>query len=217
MAISSTINKVTYACDGSQVIFPFPYKIFNPTDMKAKLTDALGVITLLEYGTHYTVPALANGYASGCNVVTVETYEAGNSITIYRELDPTQDADYEENDDFPAETHETALDRIVILVQQLYEIVARCLKIPITDADVSMELPNEDSRPSTHLSFSAAGLPIFSASLAGTTASAAMIPVIEATTLALARTAMDVQKTITVSTEAPAGGIDGDIWLVREA
>jgi hypothetical protein len=61
------------------------------------------------------------------------TPESGTSLTIKRSLDLVQETDYPEGGQFPASAHEQALDRIVMLLQQMDEEIARALKIPTSD------------------------------------------------------------------------------------
>jgi hypothetical protein len=72
--------------------------------------------------------------------------------------------DYVENDAFPAETHEGALDRLTYIEQQQQEELGRALKVSTTDETSSMELPVKATRATKMLGFDADGDPIMSAS-----------------------------------------------------
>lgn len=128
MTVATANNRNSYACNGSQVIFPYTFKIFQDSDLVVKLRDANGAETTLTLTTDYTVSGA--GAAAGGNVTTVATYASGNQLIILRQIPLTQLVDYVENDNFPAETHEGALDRAVMITQQLNEEVGRAIKMP---------------------------------------------------------------------------------------
>jgi hypothetical protein len=66
----------------------------------------------------------------------------GTQLIIVRNVPATQETDYLANDPFPAESHERALDKLTMLVQQVELDADRALKIPLSSlATTSTELP----------------------------------------------------------------------------
>jgi len=124
MTVASELNRIQYAGNGSQTIFPYTFKIFTNTDLKVYLTDVLGGETLLTLTTHYSVSGV--GSETGGNVTMVTPPATGETLTIIRQLPLTQETDYTEADKFPAQSHENALDRQVMIAQQLNEQLTRC-------------------------------------------------------------------------------------------
>ena len=114
MTVSTTTSKVSYTGNGSTSAFAYTYKIFADAELKVYVGGVLKTLT-----THYTVSGA--GGASGGNV----TFTAGNipinlaAVVISRNISKTQVTDYVENDSFPAETHESALDKLTMLVQDV--------------------------------------------------------------------------------------------------
>jgi len=114
MTISTLTSKVSYTGNGSTTIFAYTYKIFADSELKVYDNGVLKTLT-----THYTVSGA--GGASGGNV----TFTSGNvpanlsPVVIARNISKTQATDYVENDSFPAETHESALDKLTMLVQDV--------------------------------------------------------------------------------------------------
>ncbi|MCK9326253.1 MAG: hypothetical protein M0P69_12245 [Bacteroidales bacterium] len=136
MTVTSQTNKAIYTCDGSTTIFPYTFKIFEDSDLEVILyTIADGTETTLTLTTDYTVSDA--GEDSGGNVTTVLTYSSDYKLILRRGLDYTQETDYVENDPFPADTHEAALDKLTMLVQQLKEVVDRAI---VQDAAQSTDL-----------------------------------------------------------------------------
>lgn len=154
MSVASEINKKVYACNGATTEFSFPYKIFSQTDLKVYLRDTADVLTLLTFTTHYTMASInGQNYDDGVNITTVATYANGNTITLLRVVPVTQPADYVENDNFPAEGHENALDRGVMISQQIDEAQDRSIKSPEDEEGVDMTLPTVDEREGGFLGF----------------------------------------------------------------
>jgi len=78
--------------------------------------DTTGVETTQTLTTDYTVTNAGND--AGGNVVFGTAPASGNTVFIRRVLPLTQTTDYVENDPFPAESHERALDKLTMLIQQ---------------------------------------------------------------------------------------------------
>ena len=114
MTISTTTSKVSYTGNGVTDAFAYTFKIFADSEVTVYVDNVLKTLT-----THYTVSGA--GTASGGNV----TFTAGNipasstSVVLLRNITKTQLTDYVENDSFPAETHESALDKLTMLVQDV--------------------------------------------------------------------------------------------------
>ena len=68
----------------------------------------------------------------------------GDGLIVFfiREVPLTQEVDYQPYGPFPAETHEDALDKLTMLVQQLQEQLTRVVLEPLPgDPNVSLQLP----------------------------------------------------------------------------
>ena len=123
MTVSTTTNRISYDCNGSQKQFSFDFKIFAKEDLTVILRDSGGNETILVLNIDYTVNA--SPWPTGGTITTIKTYASGNTLVILRVIEATQKIDYHEGDTFPAETHEEGLDRGVMLIQQLMELLGR--------------------------------------------------------------------------------------------
>lgn len=164
MTISSSENRKDYAGDGSTDTFSFPYVFFADSDLDVYLD---GVVQVLN--SDYTISGtFANGrYASGADVVFTDPPGNGEAIAIVRDIPYTQATDYAAYDSFPAETHETALDRAAVRDQQLLSLLAGVLRVNPAEAEIGY-LPLLASRASKYLAFDASGDPIASAAAVST-------------------------------------------------
>lgn len=134
MTVATTNNRNDYTATAAQTTFPYTFRIFAGADLKVYVNSTLKTLT-----TDYTVTGADS--ASGGNVVFNTGLTAGDAVAIIRSIAYTQSTDYVENDPFPAETHEKALDRLTMLTQQLTEVDDRSVKLAISSTMKNIELP----------------------------------------------------------------------------
>jgi len=131
MTVSSTSTSVSYTGDASTTSFPVSFAFFGTgTDAEIRVIErviATGVETTLTNGTNYTV---TGGSGSTGTVVAASAPAATKRWTIERATTRTQETDYVENDPFPAEIHEQALDRLTMIGQEAYGLADRSVKFP---------------------------------------------------------------------------------------
>ena len=143
MTISSTTTTVSYTGNGSTVAFPVTFPFFG-TGTSAEIevierTIATGVEVTKEVTTHYTV----SGGNNSTGTVTAGTAPADTVQWHIRRLTTqTQGTDYVENDAFPAETHEGALDRLTMINQEQEADLAKAIRYSDTyTGGASSEFP----------------------------------------------------------------------------
>lgn len=131
MTVSTTTGRTSYAGDGSTTAFAVPWPFKANTDVAAYLVASDGSYTTLTYSTHYSVTGA--GTASGGTLTMVTAPASGQVLVIVRQPPLTQPTDYRVNDSFPAETHEAALDRIVMQLQWVQAQVDRALRVSLVE------------------------------------------------------------------------------------
>lgn len=145
MTVSTTENRERYLGNGTNATFSFPYQLTAEDQLVVRLTNSTdnqtiqgispGATVIVTLNADYTVN-LQNGGENGAIVDFSGLWgppENNLIITITRLLPLTQLTDYVENDPFPAETHEEALDRLTFLAQQLQEQIDRALKVDVPE------------------------------------------------------------------------------------
>jgi hypothetical protein len=197
MTVTSTTNRNQYVGNGATTIFAYTFRIFAATDLLVTDTDTLGLETTLAINVDYTVDGVLA--ADGGNV-TLLTALAGDGtdanshkLTIRRVVTATQPTDLRNQGKITAEILERAMDRAVMLIQQLDDARARSLRLPESEAgsDALTILPPLAERKGMAFGFDeTTGAPGAYGPLGGATVSAAMTPVVQAATLANGRTAM---------------------------
>jgi hypothetical protein len=160
MTVSSSTSRISYAGNGSETIFAFPYYFLAEADLVVvRRDDATGAETTLALDSDYTVTGA--GMAAGGAVTTVTPPAAGETLTLRRVVSLTQSTDFVANDPLDAEVLERAVDRATMADQQLQEQADRAIKLPVGDSTgLSTVLPAAAIRASKNFGFNAAGEPI---------------------------------------------------------
>lgn len=193
MTVSSSVNKVIGTGNGVTTVWPFSFKCFDATHLQVIYTSAAGVDTTLAASAYVVALTADQNNSPGGTVTYTPAIAAGTALTILRVVPYTQAADIENQGAFYPSVLERAYDLLAMQVQQVVEIVARCLKLsPSQSAIDDLEATNAN-RASTYLGFDANGeLALYTGVGSGTAVSVAMAPVVSAASLAAARTAMAV-------------------------
>jgi len=157
MTVSATPRRAgPYIGDGTVNTFPFAFKVFATSDLRVTVAQLAGAPATLTLGADYTVLLNADqDNQPGGDVRTHEALADGAQLTITSAVPYHQPLDIQNQGGFYPQAIEDALDRSVILTQQLAD------------------------------------------ALANATASAAPA----------------FASVVTVSTQPPSGGEDGDVWF----
>lgn len=115
MTISTTTRTVTHNGNGVAVNFTYPFKIDDAADLLVYLKSG-SVFVLKTLGTDYSLTGVRNPGGGTVTFVVAPASATGN-VRFLRRTALTQLVDYITNDDFPAEIHEAALDKLTMAVQ----------------------------------------------------------------------------------------------------
>lgn len=130
-----------FSGNGVTTLFPFAFKVFEPTDLLVVTADATGIEVTLTYGTNYSVELNFDQNSNAGGSITLTTaLPVGTTMVITTDLPALQPVDLTNQGGFYPSVINTALDRLTIIAQQLAEGVARAAKIPITSDITSEEL-----------------------------------------------------------------------------
>lgn len=158
MTISTTTVSQSYSGDGSTTAFTFSFPVNSTSEIKVIERSALGVETVKSEGTGSTNYGIVDNGASGGTVTMVTAPASGTTLVLIRDTSLTQGTDYVENDPFPAESHESALDKVQMQIQEIQEEVDRSIKLSRTNTMTSTQFTeNATNRASKVLSFDSSG------------------------------------------------------------
>jgi hypothetical protein len=129
MTVNTTISRSVANGDGTSITFAVPFYFLEADDLLIYVGGVLQAIT-----TDYAVSGAGN--AAGGSITFTATPPAGSgNVVIIRDPDLLQSTKYPPNDPFPAQTHETALDKLTMLVQRARDLIGRAFTF--NDADTS--------------------------------------------------------------------------------
>lgn len=172
MTVSSQTSRVDYAGDGVTAIFPVPFYFLEQSHLQVILSDDVtGAETVLVLNTDYTVTGA--GVLAGGSITVPNEPAVGFTLTILRSVPVTQETDYVPNDPFPAESHERALDKLTMIIQQQSTDSAGAIRVAVSDPEPARLAPAV-SRANQLMGFDSQGNPIAVAPVSGSAADLAM-------------------------------------------
>ena len=166
MTVTSSTAKVSYAGNGSTTVFAVSFVFLANSHVQVVLRDSAGTETVWVEATQYTLEGEGEAAGGTLTVLTDPddyTPASGETLVIRRVVPQTQETDYGENDNFPAETHEAALDKLTMMAQQLDETLASSVTVPVSDTAADISLPIDSERAGKFLAFDGTGQPIAAA------------------------------------------------------
>ncbi|MCK1367613.1 hypothetical protein [Bradyrhizobium sp. 62] len=161
MTIASQTSRISYNGDGSTTAFSVPFYFAANADLVVYLRDAGGNSTLQVLGTNYNLTGATLSAGGTCTFITApaNTY----SVVIYRDPALTQTTSYNNNDPFPAKSHELALDKALTIDQRTRDLVTRSMHLSDGDDIADMAIPTIEIRKGKVAGYSPAdGTPIVS-------------------------------------------------------
>lgn len=131
MAVQSQTSSISYAGNNSTTVaYPVPFLFFRPQDLVVQQANPQGLVA--------AVPFTASGAGNdeGGSIVTTVAVPPENTLTIARVVEATQLTSYQEGGDFPAASHERALDKLTMLVQQIVRTELRTVRFGETVGNI---------------------------------------------------------------------------------
>jgi hypothetical protein len=124
MSVVSQVTSISYAADGTNRTFGFPYYFINQDDLLVQQTTPAGTVINNTLNTDYLIsgtPNIQGDYPSGANVVfNLSAVPAGgNTVFIGRHTDKTQLINYIDNSPFTADSLNHALDKLTLEIQEI--------------------------------------------------------------------------------------------------
>jgi hypothetical protein len=114
MAVQSDTSRISYAGNNStSTSYAVPFVFLENAHLKAIAKTSAGVESVVTLTNH-----TGAGNVNGGTVRTSVAIPATSTLTIYREVPATQTTTYAEGGDFPAASHERALDKLTQISQQ---------------------------------------------------------------------------------------------------
>jgi hypothetical protein len=136
MAVQSDTSSISYTGNNStSTSYAVPFVFLENAHLKAIAKTSAGVESVVTLTNH-----TGAGNVNGGTVRTAVAVPATSTLTIYRDVPITQTTTYAEGGDFPAASHERALDKLTQVAQQLDRGLNRTIRF--SEAAPLNELPN---------------------------------------------------------------------------
>lgn len=159
MTAAALTPSIEYIENGVTAAFAVPFRFVAGTHIAAKRIAADGTVTVLTYGSDYSVTGGATDDGGTLTVMTPAV--AGTRLNIRRVTPRAQELDYTANDNFPAESHELGLDKAMLIDQEqdtkIDDTARRALMVP--DGETISTVPAKAVRGGKFLVFDALGNP----------------------------------------------------------
>jgi hypothetical protein len=125
MAVQSDTSRISYAGNNStSTSYAVPFVFLENAHLKAIAKTSAGVESVVTLTNH-----TGAGNVNGGTVRTSVAIPATSTLTIYRDVPITQTTTYAEGGDFPAASHERALDKLTQISQQIARKLGSALRL----------------------------------------------------------------------------------------
>lgn len=114
MTVATTQISEVWTGDASSVTFPIPFPFLDRAHLIVWKETSGGIQTAMAIQT-----ATGEGEPSGGSITLTEPVGEGFTLHVRRNTPKTQETDYVPHDPFPADSHERALDKLTMIVQEL--------------------------------------------------------------------------------------------------
>lgn len=143
MSLTSTTVKVQYDGDGATVAFPVTFAFWDADDLQVILRAADGSETTWTRGSQYSVAGGggSTGTVTASASPTDYTPASGTSLTIKSNLLDKQNQSLPAGGPLPSSAIEENMDKIVRMIQQKAEALARAVGFSVTSSASGFTLP----------------------------------------------------------------------------
>ena len=192
--ITDTAPRIQYTVGGvATTAFTVPFEFYDAADLNVYVGSVLKTLT-----SEYSV----SGGSGAPGAIALSVAVTNTTVTIIRDIPIMRGSDFPLTGPFNISSLNTDLNKHTAIMQQQESAASRSVKLPDTDPDGTMILPDLATRSSNYFAFDSDGDPIASAGSAGTpgvVVSSYMATVLDDTTAAAARTTLGVEAASTTA------------------
>ena len=162
MAVTQTFSRKSYVGGAAGTAYDFETKVFATSEITVLVKDTLtGLVTTLTEGAgadQYAITAVSGNLDNGVSVTTTDSYIPTDQLTLIRTIAETQTLELEEGGDMPANELEDALDRGIMISQQILDGGERHITHPATDPiSTTYNVPTSELRADKVLGYDSFG------------------------------------------------------------
>lgn len=116
MSVQTEATSVEYVGNGAARNFPVPFKFLDSEDLVVTLHPPASPLVTLVQGVDYTVDGASEESGGSVNLLATPAYQA--VVKVQRSMAVVQPLDLRTQGTFSVDVHETAFDRLTMLIQQ---------------------------------------------------------------------------------------------------
>ena len=137
MAVQSATSRIQYAGNNStSTSYAVPFVFLENSHLQAIARTSAGVESTVTLTNH-----TGAGDVNGGTVRTSVAVPVASTLTIFRVVPATQTTQYQEGGDFPAASHERALDKLTQIAQQNTRQIGNSLRLIEANPIAVLSLP----------------------------------------------------------------------------
>lgn len=137
MAVQSDTSRIQYTGNNSTVTsYAVPFVFLENSHLQAIARTSAGVESTVTLTNH-----TGAGDVNGGTVRTAVSVPVASTLTIFRVVPTTQTTQYQEGGDFPAASHERALDKLTQITQQNTRQISNSLRLTEANPIAALSLP----------------------------------------------------------------------------
>jgi parallel beta-helix repeat protein len=136
-------NRVQYNCNGTTTAYAYPFEILEDDDLLVITANSAGSEATLTLNTDYTVAGEGTSTGGTMTLTAGSKCPSGSTLTMLRNIELQQQTDYVDGTSFSAESLEGALDKNMLIIQQMNEKLSRTPALNKTSAltDLIIDAP----------------------------------------------------------------------------
>ncbi len=143
MTVSNTNAKIIYYGNGSATVFTIPFPFISPSHLRLLVTDPEGREEVVSANYAFSDDLTSITYPTAES--RLEPLQKGYKLTILRVTPLTQEMDLKSGHVLDAESLENGHDKVIFLIQELKEEIARCIRfaVSVTDEKTAEQFLND--------------------------------------------------------------------------
>lgn len=144
MTLADATPKAQYTGNASTTEFSFPHKVLAATHIVIKRLVISTNVESTVPTSEYSVSGV--GETAGITVTFTTAPTTDHKLTILYNVPFEQQADYVSGSGFPADDHETAMDKFAMMLQQIRELASRVFVVaPSASPSIDLSFPTPEA------------------------------------------------------------------------
>lgn len=143
---------IQYVASGGQTVYPYPFPITQDSDLVVVLNG-------VAQNTDSTYSLSGQGNPTGGNVTLNSGSNAGDIVTLYRDIQIERLTQFAQNGGFSSSAFNAEFNNLYLIAQQLEASIGQCLQVPNTNNPAPTTTLQPGAYAGKYLAFDSSGNP----------------------------------------------------------